>query len=120
MSGERGFTIIEVLIAVMVLTVGLLGLVSSGALVTRMIGEGNRLTEASTVANRRFEIFRSQWGPTGCAGAANGSTTTQGFTVSWTVTSIAAGKARQVQLTVTGTTARGTRTDTFYRTILCS
>jgi len=120
MRGERGFTIIEVLIAVLILSVGLLGLVSSGAMVTRMIGEGNRLTEASTVANRRFEIFRSQWGANACAGAANGSTTSQGFTVAWTVTSIAGGKARQVQLTVTGPTARGTRTDTFYRTILCS
>ncbi len=119
MNGERGFTIIEVLIAVLVLTIGLLGLVSSGALVTRMIGEGNRLTETSTVANRRFEQFRANWSATGCASASNGSTTAQGFTLSWTVTSIAAGKARQVQLTVTGPTAHGTRTDTFYRTIPC-
>ncbi len=120
MRAERGFTIIEVLIAVLILTVGLLGLVSSGALVTRMIGEGNRFTEASTVANRRFEIFRSQWPMTSCAGASNGSTTTLGFSVSWTVTSVSAGKARQVQLVLSSPTARGTRTYTFYRTIPCS
>jgi prepilin-type N-terminal cleavage/methylation domain-containing protein len=120
MKGERGFTIIEVLIAVLILSVGLLGLVSSGAMVTRMIGEGNRFTEASTVANRRFEIFRSQWTGNNCSGASNGSTTTQGFTVSWTVTSVYTGKAQQVQLTVTSPTARGTRTYTFYRTIPCS
>jgi len=119
-NGERGFTIIEVLIAVLILTVGLLGLVSSGALVTRMIGEGNRFTEASTVANRRFEMFRSQWSANNCNSAADGSTTAQGFTVTWSVVSVSGGKARQVQLTVSSPTARGTRTDTFYRTIPCS
>lgn len=120
MRAERGFTIIEVLIAVLILSVGLLGLVSSGALVTRMISEGNRFTEASTVANRRFEMFRSQWPPNSCAGASNGSTTAQGFAVSWTVTSVSSGKARQVQLTIVSGMARGTRTYTFYRTIPCS
>lgn len=120
MNAERGFTIIEVLIAVLILTVGLLGLVSSGAMVTRMIGEGNRFTQASTVANRQFETFRAQWVAGACAGAMDGSTTTaEGFTVTWRLTSVAAGKARQVQLLVSSPTARGSRTDTFYRTIPC-
>lgn len=120
MNRERGFTIIEVLIAVLILTVGLLGLVSSGALVTRMIAQGNRFTETSTVANRQFETFRSQWAGTNCAGAGSGSTTTLGFKLTWNVTSVAAGKARQVQLVVSTPTGRGTRTDTLYRTIPCN
>ncbi len=125
MNGERGFTLIEVLIAVLILTVGLLGLVSTAALVTRMIGQGNRYTEASTVASQQFETFRSQWTASSCAGAVDGTTTLVGFTLSWRVTSVAAtstaaGGARQVQLTVSSPTGRGTRTDTFYRTIPCS
>ena len=40
MKREQGFTLVEVIIAILVLTVGLLGLVTSAALVTRMIGRG--------------------------------------------------------------------------------
>jgi len=39
---QQGFTLVEVIIAILVLTVGLLGLVTSAALVTRMIGRGQR------------------------------------------------------------------------------
>ncbi len=119
MNRERGFTVIEVLIAVMILSVGLLGLASTAALVTRMVGQGSRYTEASTMATRQFEEFRSRWTGTNCAGAADGTTTRSGFTISWTVTTAASGKARQVELTVSSPTGRGTRKDTFYTTIVC-
>jgi len=36
-ANQRGFTIVEIIIAILVLTVGLLGLVTTAALVTRMI-----------------------------------------------------------------------------------
>ena len=39
-NSQRGFTIVEIIIAIVVLTVGLLGLVSTAALVTRMIARG--------------------------------------------------------------------------------
>ena len=45
-SNESGFTIVEVIIAIIVLSVGLLGLVSTAALVTRMIGRGGHLASA--------------------------------------------------------------------------
>lgn len=119
MNRERGFTIVEVLVAVLILTVGLLALASTAALVTRMVGQGDRYTEAANLAGRQFETFRSQWTGTNCAGAADGSTTGSGFTVAWRVTSVASGRARQVQLTVSSPTGRGTRTDTFFQTITC-
>lgn len=119
MNGERGFTIVEVLVSVLILSVGLLALASTAALVSRMVGQGDRYTEAANLASRQFETFRSRWTGTNCAGAADGSTTESGFTVSWRLTSLAAGRARQVQLTVSSPTGRGTRTDTFYRTISC-
>ena len=58
-TSESGFTIIEVIIAIMVLTVGLLGLVTTAALVTRMIGQGQRSAVASTFAAQRMERLRT-------------------------------------------------------------
>ena len=49
MKQERGFTIVEVIVAMLVLTVGLLGLVTSAALVTRMIGRGQRSAVAAAL-----------------------------------------------------------------------
>ena len=57
-GGERGFTIVEVIIAIVVLTVGLLGLVTTAALVTRMIGQGQRSAVAATFASQRLERLR--------------------------------------------------------------
>src|SRR5207245_5735254 len=55
---QRGFTIIEVIIAIIVLTVGLLGLVTTAALVTRMIARGQRSAMAATYAEQRMEKMR--------------------------------------------------------------
>lgn len=52
---QRGFTIIEIIIAILVLTVGLLGLVTTAAVVTRMIGRGQRSAAAAAFAARRLE-----------------------------------------------------------------
>src|SRR5207245_11267616 len=58
MNSQRGFTIIEVIIAIIVLTVGLLGLVTTAALVTRMIARGQRSAMAATYAAQRMEPMR--------------------------------------------------------------
>ena len=50
---RRGFTIIEIIIAIIVLTVGVLGMVTTAALVTRMIARGQRSAAASAFAARR-------------------------------------------------------------------
>jgi len=58
-SNESGFTIVEIIIAIIVLTVGVLGLVSTAALVTRMIGRG-RVTEGAAIfAAQRLEMLRA-------------------------------------------------------------
>jgi len=69
MKREQGFTLVEVIIAILVLTVGLLGLVSSAALVTRMIGRGQRSAEAAQYGQRRLEMLRTS----GCRSQAAGS-----------------------------------------------
>ena len=59
-KNQSGFTIIEIIIAIIVLTVGLLGLVTTGALVTRMIARGQRSASASAFAARRVERERNK------------------------------------------------------------
>jgi type IV pilus modification protein PilV len=53
-----GFTLIEVMIAIIVLTVGILAMVTTAAMVTRMIGRGTRSAAASAFAARRLERMR--------------------------------------------------------------
>ncbi|HXL51936.1 MAG TPA: prepilin-type N-terminal cleavage/methylation domain-containing protein [Gemmatimonadales bacterium] len=66
---EQGFTLVEVIIAVLVLTIGLLGLVGSAALVTRMIGRGHRSGVQVAFSQRRIEMLRS----TACTNQATGT-----------------------------------------------
>ena len=69
MKQERGFTLIEILIAIVVLSVGVLGMVTSSALVTRMIATGQRSAVASSFANERLERLRG----TACTAQAAGA-----------------------------------------------
>jgi prepilin-type N-terminal cleavage/methylation domain-containing protein len=59
MNNKAGYTLVEVIIAIIVLTVGLLGLVTTSALVTRMIARGQRSAVASTFAAQRMESLRA-------------------------------------------------------------
>ncbi|HEY6108864.1 MAG TPA: prepilin-type N-terminal cleavage/methylation domain-containing protein, partial [Gemmatimonadales bacterium] len=59
MKHRRGFTIIEITVSIVVLTVGLLGLVTTAALVTRMMGRGQRTAMSATFAQSRLERLRS-------------------------------------------------------------
>lgn len=54
----RGFTLVELLVALVVLTVGLLALVTTTALVTRMVARGQRSEVAATFAGQRLERLR--------------------------------------------------------------
>lgn len=56
---RHGFTIVEIMVAVVILCVGLLGLASAGATVTRMLakGKGNSLT--ASFAQKTLDSLRS-------------------------------------------------------------
>lgn len=89
--GQRaGFTIIEVMIAIVVLGVGVMALVGSSAMVTRMIGAGRTSTEAVEIANSRIEQLRraaySTATPCTHAQFAGGDSSGTGFTEKWTIT----------------------------------
>jgi Tfp pilus assembly protein PilV len=119
---EAGFTIIEVIIAIIVLTVGLLGLVTTAALVTRMITRGQRSSEAATWAARRMERLR----PRACVDAQRtaGSDTLYRGGIwqainTWTFTDAGDGNYRVQIITLGRSVQNRIRTDTTEATIPC-
>ena len=120
MKNQRGFTIIEVIIAIVVLAVGLLGLVTTAALVTRMIGRGQRSAVAATFAAQQAEQLRAS----GCLVRNNGAATlNRGSSVlaqtSWTWSTVSATTYRLQLATRYQTVQNRTRTDTTETTLSC-
>jgi type IV pilus assembly protein PilV len=74
-TGDRaGFTIIEVIVATMILSVGVLALAGTAAVVTKQMASGSRQTVASTIAQARFDSLSSVQ----CSNLAAGGATTSG------------------------------------------
>jgi type II secretion system protein I len=78
---RTGFTIIELLVALVILSAGLLALHGSSALTLRLLGGGWTRTLAANVAQQRLEQLRSS----ACTGAGSGSDETRGVRQRWTV-----------------------------------
>jgi prepilin-type N-terminal cleavage/methylation domain-containing protein len=124
-NDTRGFTVVEVLVAVLVLGVGITALVGSSALVTRQIGRGRILTIATEVANQRLErlrlLARPFNGVAACAQAGFASSaapdTVRSVVESWTVSG--AGNSRTVTVTVTYPRTGGTSTFTLNTIVGC-
>ena len=117
-----GFTLVEVLLAIIVLGVGILALSGSSSLITRMIGRGKAETHAALAASRRIEILRLAAHSTSprCTSsefASGGPVIENGLAASWTVTP--AGSVRRVQVTVTYLTVRGIRSAELETGIAC-
>jgi prepilin-type N-terminal cleavage/methylation domain-containing protein len=88
LADQRGFTIIEVLVAVIILGVGVVALVSSSASSTRMIGRGRHATRGVQAAAERMEILRALAYSTtpDCTALASGTdSSAHGIVTAWTV-----------------------------------
>lgn len=110
---RRGFTLVELVVAIMVISIGIIGLASTAGAVTRQMGGGRRMVIAASVARARFERMAAQ----NCATVASGSASMRGITESWTATQ--GTLSVMVQNTVTYTTTRGNRSQTFTTRIPC-
>jgi len=98
LPSRRAFTLLEVLTALLLLGVGILGVSASATLVSRMIGDGSRLTLAATIATARLEQLRA----VPCASATSGTAITRGIEERWSVAALGPGlSALEVQLSVT-------------------
>jgi len=118
---DAGFSLIEVLVAIVILSIGLLALAQSSGSVTNMIGRSQQDSEAAATAQARIDNLRQTAAGTTpkCTSLASGSATgpAAGTTTAWTVSG--SGDSRTVVVVVTYRIGggRGTRSETI-RTVL--
>ena len=79
---RRGFTLIEMIIAIIVMAIGIMGLAGTASYVAQQMGGGNAQTIAAALANKVADSLASRR----CSALVSGSQTKRGVTVTWTVT----------------------------------
>lgn len=107
-----GFTLVELMVALMVFVVGVLAVTGSSAVVMTMVGGSQRRTIAASVAESRLELMRAQ----SCASHSSGYAQTRGVAETWTVVPVAL--ADDVTVRVTFASSGGNVTSQTYRTYI--
>jgi prepilin-type N-terminal cleavage/methylation domain-containing protein len=110
---SRGFSLIEVMIAVTILGVGLLAVTGAQIHALRGGKYGKHSAQASVIANSQMEVLkRSHWddiGPTGWTAiqnvniqvdSPNGVQIEQVYDVQWRITDVTAGQTRSIDVRV--------------------
>jgi prepilin-type N-terminal cleavage/methylation domain-containing protein len=121
---QRGFTLIEVMLSVVLLTVGVMALVSSSAMTARMIGRGRSSTLIGQRSSTRFDYLRqlaaSTSPPCTAANFANGTNNIQDhIQESWTLTQPNGANTRLARVILSYKAAGRTKADTVQTLILC-
>ena len=101
-TGNEGFTLIEVVISVFIISVGILALLEIAAGSTVMLRDGRLRTRASAVAASRFDNLRlagAATSPTCSALAAGSAAHAGGVVETWSIAGT--GKSRTVTTLVT-------------------
>ena len=115
-ADERGFTLVEVVVAMLILIIGILGLAASAASVGRLTTLGVQQSRAANAAMSKAEELRSL-GNCMTMATSGSDTWPGGFTRSWT-TSLT-GRVQTVTITITYRTSTKTRTATYVSEIQC-
>ncbi len=109
-----GFTLVELIVAVVVLAIGVVALGSTASTVSRMLTGGAAQTLAAQVAQSRFEMLRS----VPCAQVTSGTADTRGVTERWHVTSLG-NRTFSVLDSVTHKTSRGHKVEVYHSVLRC-
>jgi prepilin-type N-terminal cleavage/methylation domain-containing protein len=112
LRARRAFTLVEVLIAIILLAVGVLALSSTAVAVSRQTTLGVRQNLAAKVAQSRFEWMRTRT----CAQLHDSATTTRGIAEGWVVI---AGHNATAQATVTVRIPGRRTTESFTTALAC-
>lgn len=86
---RRGFTIIELLVAIIIITVGLLALASGSAATVRQMMLAQQQTQASFLAQSRMETIRAANRCVSFPSSSGNTATTRGFTETWGASALA-------------------------------
>jgi len=87
MSSSRGTTLVELIVALTMLMIGVLGLIGTTVVVNAYLAQGRWGSIAATESSRRLEILRETASSQGCAGLSGGMAAYPGsVTQRWTVT----------------------------------
>lgn len=123
-AGRKGVSIVEVLVALVVLSGGLLLLAGGSITVTRDLVQARLASQAATMAETRLDLLRARAASTvpRCAAPLFASSRTpvtyEGVTLSWIVPP--SGAARVVRAVASYPVGRGrVRTDTLTTVIEC-
>jgi len=117
LNADSGFTLVELMVAMLVLTVGLLGMLGAAATTIRVIGEGDRTVGAAYHASGRIDELTAL----GCDNVAAGTATVDAvYKLSWTVAGDATSKVRPLMMVAEYPGVKGqVRADTFETGIPC-
>jgi type II secretion system protein I len=110
---QRGYTILELLVAIMIFSIGLLAMAGTASLIMATLTGSRTRSVAAAVAESRFDRLRSQ----SCAAHASGSAVTRGVREDWSVQPLA--RADDVTVVITMNTHHRTRTQAFRSYIQC-
>jgi type II secretory pathway pseudopilin PulG len=108
-----GYTLVEVIVALLVFTLGAFSLAASSALVAQTMATNSLRERSERIASSRIAIARSQ-----CGIATSGRETVQQIQSAW---SVARSGPSQVSITesVSYIAPRGARTETYRAAIWC-
>jgi prepilin-type N-terminal cleavage/methylation domain-containing protein len=110
----RGFSLVEVIVATLLLTVGILALIGTSGAVARMGGAGRHASGSATLAASRLERLRAE----PClSGATGGSAVAGRYREQWESTP--AGPERTLRVIVRYDDGRRLRADTYETRATC-
>jgi prepilin-type N-terminal cleavage/methylation domain-containing protein len=110
---RSGFTLSELLVALVVFAVGGLGLVAISTVVARQVADGATQTIAAVAGQTVLDSLISST----CRGAGSGSAAINGVTIDWTAAD--SGDAALVRETIAFPTTRGRRQSTIEAFLAC-
>lgn len=85
-ADEGGYTLIEILIALSIFSIGMLAVASMQIKSIQTNSFANKVTESTTWAQDKFEdLITLAWNDSALAAGTQTETTPEGFTIQWTV-----------------------------------
>ena len=117
-DNSKGFTLLEVMVAVIILGLGITALAGGSMLVTRQVGRGKVVTVATQLASQKMDSLRMlaarvDGGGNRCTHGgfvSGGPSTVRGITLNWRVLNGSAARTRNVAVSATYSTIRGAKT----------